>query len=503
VTDAGPVVLSIDQGTSSTKAVAVAEDGSFLAKQTIPVAQRHDRPGWVEQDATEIFTSVATALTRLARDLATPAMSLGLSTQRESAVLWERRTGEPLGPMLGWQDRRTTAAARAHLDAGAADRVRAITGLPIDPMFSALKFGWLLDTADPDRRRARAGELAVGTVDSYLTSRLTGRHQIEAGNASRTLLMDLDDATWSAEMLDLFGIPETVLPEIVPSNARTPVLAEFGLGGIGIDAVLGDSHAALYGHGARAPGDVKVTYGTGSSIMGLLPAGATVGEELARTVAWKLDDHLELAFEGNILSSGATLVWLSEVLQTAPGQLIEMAAAVHPLHGVNLVPAFAGLAAPWWSETAEASLSGFTLGTPRDVIARAATDSIALQVEDVLAAAERAGVRVDTVLLDGGPSANDWLVQLQSDLSQRIVRRSSVPELSALGAAQLAATTAGRPIRASNLASGSDTFTPRLPAGMAADRRLGWSRAVERVLGGTAHDTSNDHVVSTRRRSKE
>lgn len=500
--DGGPVVLSVDQGTSSTKAVAVAEDGSFLAKATVPVGQHHERPGWVEQDAAEIFVSVATALAHLTDDLGSRAVTLGLSTQRESAVLWDRRSGEPLGPMLGWQDRRTTAAARAHLDAGAADRVRAITGLPIDPMFSALKFAWLLDSADPDNRRARAGELAVGTVDSYLTFRLTGRHQIEAGNASRTLLMNLDDATWSEEMLELFGIPETVLPEIVPSNARTPVLAEFGLGGIGIDAVLGDSHAALYGHGARTPGDVKVTYGTGSSIMGLLPAGVTVGEELARTVAWKLDDHLELAFEGNILSSGATLVWLSEVLQTTPGQLIEMAATAHPLHGVNLVPAFAGLAAPWWSETAEASLSGFTLGTSRDVIARAAADSIALQVEDVLAAAERAGIRVENVLVDGGPSASDWLVQLQSDLSQRVLRRSSVPELSALGAAQLAATTAGRPIRASDDASGTRTFAPQLSPGIAADRRLGWSRAVERVLR-PVHTTWSDPVDSTQRRSKE
>ncbi len=192
--------------------------------------------------------------------------------------------------------------------------------------------------------------------------------------------------------------------------------------------MLGDSHAALYGHGARRPGDVKVTYGTGSSIMGLLPHGTAVGGGLARTVAWQTGERPVLAFEGNILSTGATLVWLAGVLQTDPGALIDLAATVDPLHGVNLVPAFAGLAAPWWSETAEAALTGFTLGTSRAVIARAAVDSIALQVEDVLAAAETAGP-IGDLLLDGGPSANDWLAQHQADLSGRTVRRSSVAEL--------------------------------------------------------------------------
>lgn len=496
------VVLSIDQGTSSTKALAVAQDGSFVAREVLPVGQQHERPGWVEQDAEEIFASAATGLQRLSRRVDSPVVTIGLSTQRESAVLWDRRTGAALGPMLGWQDRRTSGAALAHNRAGDAARVRSITGLPIDPMFSALKFAWLLDAVDPDRRRARSGELALGTVDSYLAFRLTGEHQIECGNASRTLLMDLEDATWSEELLDLFRIPEAALPRIVPSNAHRPVLDAFGLGGVAIDGVLGDSHAALYGHGARQPGEVKVTYGTGSSIMGLLPAGVTVGDELARTVAWQLDGAPTLAFEGNILSTGATLAWLSEVLDSTPGQLVEMAAEVDPLHGVDLVPAFAGLAAPWWTEMAEASLVGFTLGTSRQVIARAATDSIALQVEDVLAAAERRGIDIGTVLLDGGPSANDWLVQQQADLSQRAVRRSSVPELSALGAAELAAVSVGLEIGRAGT-DGATRFTPNLSPAVASQRRARWGTAVGRVLASATTDHATDAAVLTGTRSNQ
>ncbi len=480
-----PVVLAIDQGTSSTKAIAVDVAGTIIGRVTRPIAQAHPRPGWVEQDAEEILESVRATLGELAGRFAGRVAAIGLSTQRESAVAWERGSGRPVGPMLGWQDRRTTDRAKALGESGHAEDVRRITGLPLDPMFSALKIGWLLDSIDADRARSCRGEILVGTVDAWLAYRLTGEHRIEAGNASRTQLLSLDSLDWDAGLLDLFGIPASVLPEVRASDSVVPIRAGFGLAaGIPIAGVLGDSHAALYGHGVRRPGEVKVTYGTGSSVMGLIGPDDPVDSGLARTVAWQIGRTADLAFEGNILSTGATLVWLSGVLGSTPTELADLATRVETLHGVDLVPAFAGLGAPWWDEDARATLTGFTLGTSPDVLARAAVDSIVLQVEDVIAVAERSiGSRIDRILLDGGPSANDWLVQLQADLSQRHVRRSRVSELSALGAGELAARTVGAwdETRASDLAQG-DEFHPRLAPAVASARRASWRRAVTTTL---------------------
>jgi glycerol kinase len=480
-----PVIVAIDQGTSSTKAIAIDDWGTVVGRATRPIAQAHPRPGWVEQDAEEILESVRATLGELTGRFAGRVAAIGLSTQRESAVAWERGSGRPVGPMLGWQDRRTTDRAKALVESGRAKDVRRVTGLPLDPMFSALKIGWLLDSTDADRARSRRGEILVGTVDSWLVYRLTGEHRIEAGNASRTQLLGLDSLDWDAGLLDLFGIPASVLPEVRASDAVVSLSAGLGAAaGIPIAGVLGDSHAALYGHGVRRPGEVKVTYGTGSSVMGLIGRNDPVDPGLARTVAWQIGQTADLAFEGNILSTGATLVWLSGVLGSTPADLADRAERVETLHGVDLVPAFAGLGAPWWDEDARATLTGFTLGTSPDVLARAAVDSIVLQVEDVIAVAERSiGSRIDRILLDGGPSANDWLVQLQADLSQRHVRRSRVSELSALGAAELAARTVGAwdKARANDLAHGDD-FGPQLDPAVASARRASWHRALTNSL---------------------
>ena len=488
------LTIAVDQGTSSTKGVVVDDRGRIVAVRSVAVSQSHPRPGWVEQDAREILDSVTGLLRDLGGEYGDATAGLGLSTQRESALVWDRATGRSLGPMLGWQDRRTTDRARELIAEGTADDVRRRTGLPLDPMFSALKLQWLLDEVDPDRRRSKAGELAVGTVDSWLLFHLTGAHRIEAGNASRTQLLNVATTAWDPDLLTLFGIPEAVLPEVVDSDDPIGVRGAFGLAAaLPVAAVLADSHAALYGHGVRAPGSVKATYGTGSSIMGLAPSGADAPSGLATTIAWRLSGRTAHAFEGNILSTGATLVWLAGILGVEVGELTALAETVGPLHGVDLVPAFAGLAAPWWNEDAEAVIRGFTLGTTRAELARAATDSVVLQVEDVLAAIEQAGAPVAEVLVDGGPSANDWLVQQQADLSQRSVRRSNVPELSAYGVALLAAETLG--IDRVEPADG-DTFSPRLDPATAAERRARWHRAVASALA-EASPSSNRALASS------
>ena len=481
--DSQTAILAVDQGTSCTKGLAIGLDGRVLAQARSEIGQSHPRPGWVQQDAEEILASVLTVLEQLIDGLDVRVAAVALANQRESAIAWDRSSGQPLCPLLGWQDRRTSTRAAELGRAGVSEQIQARTGLPLDPMFSALKFEWLLDRIDPDRSRARHGEILLGTVDSFIVHRLTGRHSIEAGNASRTQLLDVQRMSWDDELLELFRIPPQALPEVVDSNTRLPFARGLrDLSSLNLNAVLGDSHAALYGHGVRHPGAVKATYGTGSSIMGLMADGSSVGVGLARTVAWQLDGSPTHAFEGNILATGATIAWLARVFDTTPGELFEIARDVEVLHGVDLVPAFAGLAAPWWADQAQAILSGFTLGTDRAVVARAAIDSIVLQIDDVLDAAQLASGAIALMLADGGPSRNDWLMQLQADISRRVVRRSRLPELSAFGAARLAADSVGMPIDVQAIEGDMDEFRPQFSPATAQARRALWRAAVERAL---------------------
>ncbi|WEO76865.1 FGGY family carbohydrate kinase [Cryobacterium sp. SO2] len=487
-----PVLVAIDQGTSSTKVLVIDASGAIVSSAVVPIGQAHPQPGWVEQDAEEIAQSVFTGIRDAATGFGERIAGLGLSSQRESALVWDRATGQALGPVLGWQDRRTTASAAALTQAGHAPLVREITGLPIDPMFSALKLGWLLDQVDPDRVRSAAGEICVGTIDSWLLFRLTGEHRIESGNASRTQLLNLHTVDWDERLLELFRVPRATLPLVTASS--TPSAVVHGVAGLPagtrVRAVMGDSHSALYAHGVRQAGAVKVTYGTGSSIMGLLPAGETgsagaAADGLVTTLAWQTDTAHH-AFEGNILSTGSTMVWLAELLGRSPGALFELAQAAPADHGLDLVPAFSGLGAPWWDENARALVIGLTLGTTPAALARAAAESIALQIEDVLAAADaRGGPRIDRILVDGGPSANDWLMQLQADLSQREVIRPEVGALSALGVAYLAGIGAGVWTDAQVLAlpRRSTSFSPSLDPAAWRARRHGWLAAVAAARG--------------------
>ena len=498
---ADALVVAIDQGTSSTKAVVVDASGRAVGRATMPLSQTHPAEGWVEQDPRELLDSVKRAVGAALEGVTGSVVAVGLSSQRESALIWDRATGEPLGSLLGWQDRRAGVEAQRLQEEGHSDRVRSLTGLPIDPMFSALKFRWLLNDVDPDRTRSRAGEICLGTVDSWIVFSLTGEHRIEMGNASRTLLLNIDTGSWDDELLGLFEIPRQALPDVVNSNASSGPIS--GLpnvpGGVCFTAVLADSHAALYGHGVREAGAVKVTYGTGSSIMGLLGDSRSTAAGLVRTVAWSFGEPVH-AFEGNILSAGATAVWLSQLLRTTPAELAAMAEAAEETQELFLVPAFAGLGAPWWDDNARGLITGLTLGTKPADLARAAFESIVFQVEDVLAAADAVmpeGGRIGTILADGGPSANAWLMQAQANISQRTVALPAAAELSALGVAYLAGASAGlwSNKQVLDFSQSAQAIVPLMESHLASQRVAGWRTAINRARGARVSHAQSDAVV--------
>ena len=433
-----PFVLAIDQGTSSTKAIAVAASGAVLARGGAPLELISSRPGWVEQDPRAVLESVQSALIELCRHVELDsAVCLGISNQRESLLLWERATGNPVSPVISWQDRRTIELVQEL--SWAADEVRSISGLPLDPMFSAVKARWILDEYDPDRSRSLAGELVLGTIDSWLLFSLTGETAIECGNASRTSLVDLGTGDWSPRLLEIFGIPRAVLPAIQDSMGRLATVSNFAPlpTGLPVTGVLGDSHAALFAHAGWLPGVAKATYGTGSSVMAL-GERAWVGDTgLCRTIAWRMPTSAPaLAWEANILAAGATVAWLADILRCSPADLADEADS--SAEGVVIVPAFNGLAAPWWDTEAQALISGLSLSTGRGQLARAVLDSVVFQVCDVITAMRDANCLPVRLIADGGISANSDVMRRQSALCELVVAVSPVAEASALGAAHAA-----------------------------------------------------------------
>lgn len=480
------LILALDQGTSSTKALLVDGTGAVVGSASVPVGIAYPQPGWVEQDAGEILASVLEAATRCLDGAGAGAgrlAGIALSTQRESAVLWETATGRAVGPLLGWQDRRSAdicAALRDH-----EPEIRRRSGLPLDPMFSAAKIKWLLDIHEPSRERAAAGELTTGTVDAWLVHRLTGQRRTEAGNASRTQLLDTRLGTWSPELLALFDVPAAVLPSVVASTEPAVVTGGV-LDGAVVRAVLGDSHAALHAHHSLAGSGAKVTYGTGSSVMRLLDKPDDADDTVCLTVAWSADG-LQHAAEGNIRSSGATVNWLATLLGSTP-EAVAAAAASAESSGVHLVPAFGGLAAPWWDDDATALISGLTLGSGPAQLARAAVESIAHQVDDVVFFMDGGGgPAIEQLLADGGASSNDVLMQIQADLSGLPVLRARESNLSALGAAHLAGAAAGLwPDSGPAAGLSYDRFDPAVDPARAAELRQGWRAAL--ALARSAHD---------------
>lgn len=436
-------ILAIDQGTTNSKAVLVSLKGEVLARGSSPVGISYPKPGWVEQDPARLWASVCEAIAACLKSAPGVAVeAIAISNQRESVTVWDAETGEPLGPVLSWQCRRTAPDCERLTREGHLERVQHITGLPLDPMFPGAKFRWLLDRV-PQGRRVR-----TGTIDSWLIHCMTGgrEHACDASNAARSQLFDLNAQVWSTELYGIFGVDPDVLPEVRDSAADfgttsgVPGIAD----GTPIRAAIGDSHAALFGHGAFQPGDGKVTFGTGSSIMTTLAEYIPPRNGITTTVAWRIGGRPTFAFEGNILVSAASLPWMTGILGLADvAALIDLAATAEP-GAPGFVPAFVGLGAPYWDSNARALFSQINFNTSRAQMARAVTDSIAFQVHDVVSAmkAQSGGV-IGALYVDGGPSQNRFLMQCVADTLRHTVIQCEAPEASALGAAYLAGLSLG------------------------------------------------------------
>ena len=490
-----PLVLALDQGTTSSRAILFDETGAAVASAQREFAQHFPRPGWVEHDPAEIWGSqLATAREALAEAGATAAdvAALGITNQRETTLVWDRQTGEPLYNAIVWQDRRTADVCDRLRAEGHADAVRQRTGLVLDPYFSGTKVAWILDHVDGARARAEAGELAFGTVDAWLLWKLTnGRlHATDVTNAGRTLLFDIGALDWSDDQLALLDVPRALLPEVRPSSGRFGETDPDVLGAaIPITGVAGDQHAALFGQRCTRPGMAKNTYGTGCFLLthtGTEPVASEHG--LLTTLAWQVEGRpAEYALEGSVFVAGAAVQWLRDELQiidSAP-EVEALAASVDDSGGVVVVPAFAGLGAPHWDPYARGTVLGLTRGTGRAHLARATLDGVAHQSADLLEAmAADAGAPLAELRVDGGMTQNDLLMQTQADLVGVPVVRPAVPETTALGAAFLAGLGAGVWTDGDLDAhwAASARWTPDPDAEPAADRAR-WARAVERARG--------------------
>ncbi|MDR7335282.1 glycerol kinase GlpK [Roseateles asaccharophilus] len=480
-------LLALDQGTSSSRAVVFSRDGRVLASAQRELTQHFPQPGWVEHDAAEIWAGqVECAREALAKAGVKPA-AIGITNQRETTVLWDRKTGEPLHKALVWQDRRTADFCEQLKAQGVEPRVRALTGLVLDPYFSATKLRWLLDNVAGARERAERGELAFGTVDTWLLWKLTdGKvHATDASNASRTLLFDIHRGDWSDELLGLFGIPRALLPEVRPSAGVFGQAQEFGMP---IAGIAGDQQAALFGQAALQPGQAKNTYGTGCFLLMHTGAQARASAHgLVTTRAAQVGPAAQYALEGSVFVGGAVVQWLRDGLGLirSSSEIQALAESVPDSGGVTLVPAFAGLGAPHWRADARGAIVGLTRGSHRGHIARAAVESIAFQSAELLQAMRNDGAALTELRVDGGASANDLLMQFQADLLGIPVLRPQVIETTALGAALLAGIGSGvyaSPEEVSGIWQLDRAFEPRMSRDEAGARLAQWDKAVRQVL---------------------
>ena len=444
-------ILALDQGTTSSRAMVVDEAGSVVSITQRPFRQIFPEPGWVEHSPTEIWSSqsgVATEALAAAdlteRDIA----AIGITNQRETTVVWDRETGEPIYNAVVWQDRRTAAFCDTLRNRGDGALVQAKTGLIPDAYFSGSKVNWILNNVQGARARAEAGKLAFGTVDSWLIWKLTQgeRHVTDATNASRTMLYNIHTLEWDEELLRLLDVPRSMLPEVVASSGHCGTTRGL-FAGIAIGGIAGDQQAALFGQMCTEPGMAKCTFGTGAFM--LLHTGTqamTSKNRLLTTIAWQIGDKVEYALEGSMLMAGAVVQWLRDELRMirTSAEVEELAASVSTSNGVVLVPAFAGLGAPHWDQYARGALLGMTRGTTRAHIARAALEGIALQVTDVLGAMQAdSELSLAQLRVDGGASANNLLMQIQADVLGIEVVRPKNAEATVMGAAYLAGLAVG------------------------------------------------------------
>jgi glycerol kinase len=497
-------ILSLDQGTTSSRAILFDHAGAIVSVAQQEFKQIYPKPGWVEHDPTEILTSqmscAVQALVRAGLE-AHDVAALGITNQRETVVVWDRETGQPVYNAIVWQDRRGAGHCERLVADGAEPMVREKTGLVLDPYFSATKVAWILDNVSGARARAEAGKLAMGTVDSWLIWHLTSGqgsgsaepvHVTDQTNASRTLLYNIVEGRWDDELLKLFGIPESMLPEVKWSSERiAEVNTSHGLGGIAIAGIAGDQQAALFGQLCFNPGEAKNTYGTGCFLLQNIGTGFLQSKNrLITTLAASANRKLEYALEGSIFIGGAVVQWLRDNLKMihSSSDVESLAATVPDTDGVVFVPAFVGLGAPHWDPHASGLIIGLRRSTQPGHIARAALESVAFQVADALEAMQQdsaagTGTKLPALRVDGGAAVNDLMMQFQADVLGVPVIRPKVTETTALGAAYLAGLATGFWDSADELRANrhQDTqFDPKLPADEVAARRNRWKDAVER-----------------------
>jgi glycerol kinase len=487
-------VLALDQGTTSSRAILFDQNGAIAAVAQKEFEQFYPQTGWVEHDPTEILTSqMSCAVEALGKVNARPRdlAAIGITNQRETVIVWERATGKPIHPAIVWQDRRTAAFCKELEERGLADTVAGKTGLVLDPYFSATKVRWILENVSGARKRAERGELAFGTVDSWLIWHLTSghKHVTDVTNASRTLLYNIVRGEWDKEMLRIFDVPEQILPEVVWSSQQVgEVTTSLGLAGASIAGIAGDQQAALFGQLCWQAGEAKNTYGTGCFLL------QNIGNRFVRsrhklitTLVASAQPHLEYALEGSIFIGGAVVQWLRDNLKLigASSDVEALAKTVNDSGGVVFVPAFVGLGAPHWDPHASGTLIGLGRGTHPGHIARAALEGIAFQVADVLDAVHNeTSTPLAALRVDGGAAVNDLLMQFQADILGVPVVRPLVTETTALGAAYLAGLATGfwaSPEDLKARRAGDMRFEPQMSATERAERRARWQKAVERA----------------------
>jgi glycerol kinase len=491
-----PYILSLDEGTTSARAILFDHDGGIRAVAQKEFAQLYPKPGWVEHDANEIWTGqISVAVEALSRAGITykDVAAVGITNQRETAVVWDRETGQPIANAIVWQDRRTAQFCDKLRADGHEALVRDRTGLVIDAYFSGTKVNWLLDNVPGARAKAEAGKLAFGTVDSWLIWKLTdGRlHVTDPSNASRTMLWNIHTRQWDDELLKMLRVPASMLPTVkASSEVYGEVSSALGKTGIPIAGIAGDQQAALFGQLCTEPGLTKNTYGTGCFMLQCIgPKAVTSQNKLVTTVAWTINGRTDYALEGSVFIAGAVVQWLRDGLGLirSAEDVNTLAATVPDNGGVVLVPAFAGLGAPHWDAYARGTLTGITRGTTSGHIARAALESIAFQSADLLDAMRAdAHYPVAELRVDGGACRSDLLMQFQADLLGVPVVRPTVTETTALGAAYLAGLAVGywkSPAEIASQRKIERRFEPSMDAGRAKDLRRNWTRAVERAKG--------------------
>ena len=486
-------ILALDQGTTSSRAILFDKAGSIIASEQQEFTQIYPTPGWVEHDANEIWQTQLTVTTNVLKNnnvSASQIAAIGITNQRETTVVWDKTNGEPVHHAIVWQDRRTASICDKMKADGLEDYVRENTGLVVDAYFSGTKVKWILDNVEGARAKAEAGDLLFGTIDSWLVWKMTNGkvHITDYTNASRTLLYNIKTLQWDQKMLDYLNIPASVLPEVKPSSHIYGETSLFGTT-IPIAGIAGDQQAALFGQACHEVGMAKNTYGTGCFMLmntGTQPVQSKAG--LLTTIAWGINGKVYYALEGSVFIAGAAIQWLRDglkIIDEAPDSEY-FAMKVEDTGGVYVVPAFAGLGAPYWDMYARGAIFGLTRGTSKAHLVRATLESLAYQTKDLLTAMESdAGVPLSKLRVDGGACANNLLMQFQADILNTTVERPSVIETTALGAAYLAGLAVGfwQMEEISQNWQIDQTFTPEMEKGKQDKLYRGWKKAVERSMG--------------------